>query len=182
MNRDDTIKSLEATLSRLFQKVKLTQEYHAHIVKTFDTRYGMNIADLYKETENFYQQHVVSRYSGPRSSGYKHVSAEAIRLEENIWLFAESNPEAWYILIEKLINSDSCADVNTLDGFSFMDTFIHNGVYDDWCISIAQRDKQTVFFNTDIEADYQLYKSNGYKITHLSPKTVVNALGLAEIA
>lgn len=167
------VASFETQLQTIFDFVKQDQHFHDHVLEEYkrNKNHYHSLENCYQNTIKFYDDHVVHRYSGDFGKGY-HISVESINFEKKLWYFAENNPEQWYLLIEKIAYSDHSANIFTLDGFSFMDNFIHNGIYDDWNLGMAKKTNEILFFNIEDDKLKQKYVHEGYTIEYLNEKTM----------
>jgi hypothetical protein len=175
--RNYCIASLEQNLNRIFNFVKYDESFYKMVKSDFNTyrNHYENIEDCSNIIEKNYREHIINRYTGSSSSGYAHVTAEDIKLEEKVWLFAEKNQEHWFLMTEKIKHTDNSSNIFTAEGFSFIDSFIHNGIYDDWTLCIAKKDNDIVFIH-DIEQENTEYKQAGYDIVKLNSQTILDTL------
>lgn len=183
LNREETIKNLEANLERIFAYVKNDESFHTSVVEDY-RRYK----DYYKDLPECYDKTIASyerciyRYSGDLAGGYEYFGVDSLQLEYRLWTFAENNPEQWYLMTEKIAFNDQCANIFTPEGFSFMDNFIHNGIYDDWCLGLASKNEKSehIFFNIDSDDLKQEYIDNGYDVAYVNEKVIKKLLNQLE--
>lgn len=183
LNREDTIKNLENNLERIFSYVKNDESFHSSVVERYK-RYKEHYKDLpqcYNETTAAYERSIY-RYSGSLAQGYSGYDIESLQLENRLWSFAENNPEQWYLMIEKIAFGDQSANIFTPEGFSFMDNFIHNGMYDDWCLGLASKNdiSEHIFFNIENDNLKKEYLDNGYHVAHVNENSIKILLDILE--
>lgn len=170
MQRDEAIKQLENLQLELYSEILQNASLHM-AANEYYKRYTKHFKGLKAVEENFKKdilERTIYRY---RNSGYDHTDTNSLVLEYNVWKFAQNNPEQWFIMTENIQHGHS--EVNTYEGFSFMDHFIHNGIMDDWELFIVEKDSNVFFVNDGKE---EHYKAEGYKVSYLSPKNMQNLI------
>jgi hypothetical protein len=150
------VEEYEALLTQLVQPIFNSQELWdvAHEEKK---RYGNIPLDIEKSVMSYKKQlenRIIHRY---RDGGYDHVSADDINLEIRLWKFAHHNAELWAVMTEDISWGNS--DVTSYLGFSLMDSFIHNGIYDDWEMEIVEKENM-YYFRSESDASWK----NGKRI------------------
>lgn len=183
LTREEAIKNLENNLERIFSYVKNDESFHTSVVETYRRYkdYYKDLPDCYDKTIESYERSIY-RYSGSLARGYESYGVESLLLENRLWSYAENNPEHWYLMTEKIAYNDQSANIFTPDGFSFMDNFIHNGIYDDWCLGLASKNDigEYIFFNNDSDDLKQEYLDNGYEVAYVNESTVKKLLNKLE--
>lgn len=183
VDRNEAIETLEKKLEHIFSYVKNDENFHSSVVRDYKKykEHYKDLLDCYNKTLESYD-HIIHRYSGDLASGYEHFDLESLILEHRLWSFAQNNPEQWYMLIEKIAFTDQSANIFTPDGFSFMDNFIHNGMYDDWCLGLASKQEvsEHVFFDVENDSLKKQYIDTGYNVVNVNEKSIKSLLDILE--
>ena len=74
-------------------------------------------------------------------------------------------------MIEHIKYSEQSSNIKTIDGFSFVDSFIHNGIYDDMQLSIAKKDKDMLFVRLCNDKTVNTLDKQGYEFKFLDEES-----------
>jgi len=173
--RTESVKDLEETLERLYKGVTSDPSFFDYIGEHYGKFYGhyANEKECREKVIETDLEDIVHRYTSKWKSGYDYVQPQQIDFEHRVWLFAENNPEQWMEMTQRIAEE---SDVTKYLGFQFMDTFIHNGLYDDWMLAIAKKDKEIIFLNFFNEVEKNSLQEKGYEVKHLNEESLSSTL------
>lgn len=167
------VEQYEALLTELAKPIFNSQELW-DLAREDRRRYSNIHVDIEQSVVSYKKQledRIIHRY---RNGGYDHVSSDDINLEIRLWKFAHQNAELWSVMTEDISWGNS--DVTSYLGFSLMDSFIHNGIYDDWEMEIVEQDG-TFYFRSESDKSWK----NGKRIhPYLSKENIIAVLDKLE--
>ncbi len=185
LKQDDracAIVALEKNLNNVLEVLINDNSFHEHVkehYKKYYTHYK-GLKDCYNCEKSDLRDNIVEKYTGSCSKGYSYVSTESIVLENRIWNFVQNNEVQWHCMIEHIKHNENSSNLKTIEGFSFVDSFIHNGIYDDMPLNIAKKDNDILFVHVSEDKIVNNLIKQGYEIKFLDEESMVELLNELE--